>query len=107
MKVNGESIYGTTSSPFKQLTWGRCTKKLTSSGAILYLHVFNWPADSKLIVPALKNEIETAYLLSNKSKQKLGTERTSAGLSISVPNTAPHPISSTVVVIIKGTVQVE
>ena len=43
MKVNGEAIYGTTASPFKRLPWGRCTKKLTPDGAILYLHVFNWP----------------------------------------------------------------
>ena len=41
MKVNGEAIYDTTASPFKRLTWGRCTKKVTPDGAILYLHVFN------------------------------------------------------------------
>ena len=55
MKVNGEAIYGTTASPFKRLAWGRCTKKLTADGATLYLHVFNWPADGKLLVPGLKN----------------------------------------------------
>ena len=26
MKVNGEAIYGSTASPFKRLTWGRCVK---------------------------------------------------------------------------------
>jgi alpha-L-fucosidase len=39
MKVNGESIYGTTASPFAKLAWGRATQK---PGKI-YLHVFNWP----------------------------------------------------------------
>ena len=54
MKVNGEAIYGTTATPFKeQPAWGRCTKKVARSGATLYLHVFNWPVDGKLVVPAL------------------------------------------------------
>ena len=39
MKVNGESIYGTSASPFKSLAWGRCTRK----GSRLYLHVFSRP----------------------------------------------------------------
>ena len=61
MKVNGEAIYGTTASPFKRLPWGRCTKKLTADGATLYLHVFNWPADGKLLVPGLKNNARRAW----------------------------------------------
>src|SRR5205814_7745820 len=51
MKVNGDAIYATTASPFKQLDWGRCTKKVTADGATLYLHVFTWPKDGKLLVP--------------------------------------------------------
>ena len=40
MKVNGESIYGTTASPFDKLTFkGACTSK----GDIIYVHVFEWP----------------------------------------------------------------
>ena len=45
MDVNGESIYGTTASPFADLTWGRCTKKVGTDTSLLYLHVFDWPAD--------------------------------------------------------------
>jgi alpha-L-fucosidase len=47
MKVNGESIYGTTASPFKKLAFGKCTQKPGK----LYLHVFQWPRDGKLLVP--------------------------------------------------------
>jgi alpha-L-fucosidase len=32
MKVNGESIYETTASPFSKLSWGRCTKKTYING---------------------------------------------------------------------------
>ena len=63
MDVNGEAIYATTASPFKRLPWGRCTKKITAERPTLYLHVFDWPADGKLVVPGLKNQVETAYLL--------------------------------------------
>ena len=52
MKVNGESIYATAASPFEKLAWGRCTqKKLPDGNTRLYLHVFDWPKDGKLVVP--------------------------------------------------------
>ena len=71
MKVNGEAIYGTSASPFKRLSWGRCTKKLTPDGATLYLHVFDWPADGKLLVAGLKNAAQRAYLLADPAKKAL------------------------------------
>jgi len=50
MKVNGESIYGTTMSPWKRCPWeGRATVK----GKTLYMHVFTWP--SGLRVPSIKD----------------------------------------------------
>ena len=55
MKVNSESIYGTTASPFFKLTWGRCTTKEHKDGTSLFLHVFDWPKDGQLAVPGLKN----------------------------------------------------
>ena len=60
MKVNGEAIYGTTKSPLPwQPAWGRVTQK----GNNLYLHVFDWPADGKLVVTDLMNPVDKAYLL--------------------------------------------
>lgn len=105
MKMNGESIYGTTASPFKELSWGRCTKKVSRNGATLYLHVFDWPADGKLVVPGLKSKIESAYLLANHSKLKASPD--ADGVLVSVPNAAPDKISSTVVLKIKGGLNVD
>ena len=51
MKVNSESIYDTTASPFGKLPWGRCTRKAVDDGTLLYLHVFDWPDDGELPVP--------------------------------------------------------
>lgn len=104
MKVNGEAIYGTTSSPFAHLPWGRCTSKMGRSGATLYLHVFEWPADGKLVVPGLANEVKSAKLLAGRGR--LATNRTADGLVISVPAQAPDPISSTVVLKVKGPIAV-
>jgi alpha-L-fucosidase len=102
MRVNGEAIYDTTASPFKSLPWGRCTKKVTAGGATLFLHVFKWPADGKLLVPGLRNDVTTCYLLADASKKPLPTEAGADGLAISVPLEAPDPISSTVVLNING-----
>jgi alpha-L-fucosidase len=63
MKVNGESIYGTTANPFPNLTWGTCTKKVTPAGGTLYLHILTPPADGQLGLPGLKNKITGVRLL--------------------------------------------
>jgi alpha-L-fucosidase len=107
MKVNSDSIYGTSASPFSKLTWGRCTKKITPKGATLYLHVFTWPEDGKLVVPGLRNKVNAAYLSADSKKRKLEAESTKAGLMISLPPSAPDKISSTVVLRVSGTLQTE
>jgi alpha-L-fucosidase len=107
MKANGEAIYGTTASPFKRLPWGRCTTKLTPDGAILYLHVFNWPENGKLLVPGLKNAAQQARLLTDTKRTPLATEPSAEGLTISVPATAPNPVSSTIVLSIQGALEIE
>jgi alpha-L-fucosidase len=105
MKVNGEAIYGTTASPFKQLAWGRCTKKVSGNGTTLYLHVFDWPSDGKLNVPGLKSEVASATLLA--SGKKLSAKSVADGISLELPNQAPDPISSTIVLKVNGALNVE
>jgi alpha-L-fucosidase len=102
MKLNGVAIYGTTANPFKRLPWGRCTKKLTPEGATLYLHVFNWPADGQLLIPGLKNPAQRAYLLTDPATKALATQSSADGLTLTVPATAPDPVSSTIVLQVKG-----
>ena len=97
LKVNGESIYGTTASVFPKLDWGRCTVKPGK----LYLHVFDWPADGKLKVPGLKNKVKETYLLADK-KVKLKVKSHSEGVTISVPDDIPDSIASVVVLKIEG-----
>jgi alpha-L-fucosidase len=104
IRVNGQSIYGTTASPFEKLAWGRATKNLTRGGATLYLHVFDWPADGRLLVPGLKNEVESATLLAGGKKLTAAT--VADGVVVTVPAAAPDRISSTVVLKVKGALRV-
>jgi len=100
LKINGQAIYGTTASPFKkQLPWGRCTKKESKNNTILYLTVFNWPSDGKLIVPDLTDKVISSTLLENGTK--LQSTATAKGLIISVPTNAPDSIASVIKVVIK------
>ena len=97
MKVNGVAIYGTTQSPLKITPdWGRITRK----GHILYLHVFDWPADGRLVVPGLKNQIASAKLLA--TGEKLSVVMNADGAVLSVPSAAPDKISSTIVLKTNG-----
>jgi alpha-L-fucosidase len=118
MKVNGDAIYGTTATPFANpLPWGRCTQKSAQAArslrspkdescvrmraaTTLYLHVFDWPSDGKLLVPGLKNEVQAATLLAGG--RKLKAAKTAAGVMVSLPSAAPDAISSTIVLKING-----
>ena len=105
MKVNGDSIYGTTGSPFKKFEWGRCTKKEYAKGTTLYFHVFDWPTNGKLVVPGLKNKIKQSSLLA--SWAPLETHQDDSGTIISIPTTAPDEHNSVIVVHVEGALQVE
>lgn len=111
MKVNGEAIYGTSASPFRNLPWGRCTRKVRTSGPLgvfgrtttLYLHVFDWPADGKLVIPGLKNEPRKAWMLAGGSP--LAVTRSGEDVVIAVPGEAPDKIASVVVLNVSGEVK--
>ena len=105
MKRNSSAIYATTASPFKKLPWGRCTKVLGKDGATLYLHVFDWPKDGRLLVPGLKNHVASASLLVGGAK--LPSRNTPDGVEIDVPAQAPDTVSSTVKLVVKGSLDVE
>ena len=102
MNINGESIYGTSASPFKKLDWGRCTQKLINGNTRLYLHVFNWPQDGKLIVPGVYNKPIRAYLLADKKESSLNCEKSENEIVIDVPSSAPDTVNSVVVLDVSG-----
>ncbi len=101
MKVNSESVYGTQASPFDKLAWGRCTQKALSGGKTrLYLHVFERPADGRLILPGLANKpIKVALLDGGKALNFTTGENV---VTITLPDGPLNPHATVVAVDIKG-----
>jgi len=95
MDVNGESIYGTTASPFPGLSWGRCTKRIDDNKVILYLHVFDWPSEGKLRIPKMESKALNAYLLADKAPLKIISSKD--GIAVEVPKDPLDPIDTVVV----------
>lgn len=92
MKVNGESIYGTTASPLDEAPqWGRVTQK----GKTLYLHVFDWPSDGKLQLKGITGG--KAWLLADRDRAGVKAEPAGDGVTITLPGAAPDAADSVVV----------
>ena len=98
MHVNGEAIYGTKAGPLKTVpSWGRVTQK----GDNIYLHVFDWPKDGKLVVPEIgtTQAVVTAHLLADKSGAQLNLKQDAAAgtVVIDVPAQPLDPVDTVVV----------
>ncbi len=97
MKVNRESIYGTSATPFPyELPWGVITRKPSK----LYLHVFRWPG-REFSLYGLKTKVNRAYLLEGGRKLTVRQEHDSASdnysLRIQLPERAPDAADSVIV----------
>lgn len=71
IRVNGESIYGTSGSPLGQLPFGMCTAKPGK----LYLHIFDWPENGLLTIPGIDCTVDSVYLLADQKKTKLDWQK--------------------------------
>jgi hypothetical protein len=97
--VNGDSIRGTTRTPLPVQAWGESTRQ----GNRLYLHVFEWPPDGKLVLGGLKSPVKRAWLLADPKRASLPVERLGPlDLCLVVPATAPDPADSVVAVECEG-----
>ena len=105
MKINGEAVYGTKASPWGLFSWGRCTKKEIKDRTVLYFSVFEWPADGKLMIPELKNNVVSAVLLADGTKLK--TYASKENTTILLPYKAPDPIATVIKVTVRGKVDVK
>lgn len=115
MRVNGDAIHGTQAGPaFPDIPWGRVTRRdieLPDGKSVtrMFFHVFEWPADGKLVIPELYSEPVSAYLLSDPSGNlKFSRVLTPDGgsLVIEVPSKAPDPIATVIAADFTGMVDV-
>lgn len=102
LKINGEAVYGTTSSPFGKFPWGRCTKKVEKSETVLYFSVFNHPENGNLFIPKLTNNVIEASLLGTNTSIK--TVTSTEGLKIQLPEKEIGSIAPVVKLRIEGKV---
>jgi alpha-L-fucosidase len=101
MKVNGESVYGTMAGPLEKLEWGRCTQKRGRNGRTrLYLQVFDWPGDGKLVVPVAAGLSASAFLLADR--KRLAVTAGEQETTIAVANDAPDRTVTVVVLEFDG-----
>jgi alpha-L-fucosidase len=101
---NRESIYQTHPSPLPLQSWGVVTMKEN----LVYLHVFNWPPDGRLLVGGIKSNINKAYLLTDKTQKKLPVEfLKTSGIVVSVPEAAPDASNTVIVLDMKGNVEAD
>ena len=97
LRVNGESIYGCGPSPFRTLIH-RCT---TKPGKI-YVHVFEYPLDKRLVIPHLDNKITKAYCLADPWRRSLPICNATGKWVITLPDDRPDPTDTVVVLEIEG-----
>jgi alpha-L-fucosidase len=91
LKANGEAIYATRGGPFsKPLAWGRTTQKARpGGGTTLYVHVWEWPVDGKIVLPGIKQAARVGRLLA--SGAAVASSVTADGLVVTLPSSAPDP----------------
>ncbi len=102
LEVNGEAIYGTQPSVFKELSGIRCARKPGK----LFFHILDWPEDGRLVVPGLKNAVTTAYALADTGHAPLPVTKEPGATTVDVSTIRPDPVATVVVLEIEGEPQV-
>jgi alpha-L-fucosidase len=85
LKVNGDSIYGTTYGPLQSISFGR----MTSKGKTLYLHVFDMPKDT-LELTGLKAKVAAIKTLDGKAAVKFTQSADKLKISVGGIKASPH-----------------
>ena len=72
------------------LPWGRTTQKARpGGGTTLYIHVWEWPADGRIVLSGIKQSARSGRLLPNGAA--VTSSATEAGLVVTLPGAAPDP----------------
>ncbi len=90
-----DAIHGAGPTPFGPLAWGECTTR----GNTLFLHVFQWPADGRLVVPGLRTKVKSARL---DGAGELAVESGTEALTLALPASRPDVLIPVVAVELDG-----
>jgi len=89
------AIHGAGPTPFGPLAWGECTTR----GNTLFLHVFQWPADGRLVVPSFKTKVKSARL---DGGGKLAVKSSAEAVIITLPKNRPDMLIPVVTLKLAG-----
>lgn len=99
MRVNGEAIKRTEASPFlRPLPWGRITRR----GETLFLHVFDRPADGKLVLPVDNTPRSAAFLATGAA---VAAKRVEDSIVVDLPAELPDRRVSVIRLVLDGEVR--
>jgi len=98
MRAYGESIHGASASPF---TCGSGHVRCTAKPGFLFAHVFTWPAERILRLPAVRNVIGAVYPM-GKPGSPLAFRRAGEGIEIDLPAHPPDSMDSVIVLEVDG-----
>jgi len=108
LKVNGEAIYGTDGTPWgsefgdygtvngkRQFIAAPALWRATTKPGKVFIHVLQWPADGKLVLPPHPGHVTAARLLAAPSSP-VHVEQSATGLVLTLPTEAPDALASVV-----------
>ena len=93
-----DAIEGIDPTPLGPLAWGECTMR----GNTLFLHVFHWPANGRLVVPGLKTKVKSARLAGGG---RLAVKATADAVTITLPASRSDTLVPVVVLELVGAVE--
>ena len=114
LKVNGESIYGASPSPFgpefgkpnpdtskkdargNRLFDAKTDWRCTTKPGKLFIHVFKWTPGS-FELPAVSGKIQKAYFLSDPARKQVNVQQESSRVVITLPQEAPDKMDTVLV----------
>jgi alpha-L-fucosidase len=85
VRAHADAIHGVDPTPFGPLPWGECTAR----GKTLFLHVFDWPADGRLVVPGLHSHVLSACLYGG---DRVGVASLGQSVVLSLPQSCPDTL---------------
>lgn len=98
LKINGKAIYGNTKTDLPLQSWGVTTQKKDT----VYLHVFNWPSNGKLVVGGLTSDVEKAWLISDVENKNLKFSRINKNdFEVKIPKNPNDTLSTVIALKIK------
>ncbi len=98
VRAHSDAIHGSGATPLGLLPWGECTTR----GNTLYLHVFEWPRDGRLVVPGLRSKVRGATLDGGAAVKFAAS---ADGVVLTVPRMAPAGIVPVIALTVEGDVK--